>query len=140
MLVANLKVLDQFYSGYNMLAKKKQKEKHAPVPQEVEEQEEDVEMTQEQRFQQMETRLTKKFESQFLQFQKAIEKIATKANESNKPEAKGKASRRPKILMIPEIRLSGRSTTLKWTLTLTVFGRHRKIQALPGKSLRETPC
>lgn len=71
-----------------MPAKKKQKEKEVIETPEMEEDIQEPEGAEEERFQQMETRLTKKFESQFMEFQKAIENIAKKANESNQPKTK----------------------------------------------------
>lgn len=73
-----------------MPAKKKQTTKQVVDPEEIEEGVEETEQPEDQRFQQMEDRITKKFESQFLQFQKAIEQIAKNANESNQPVQKKK--------------------------------------------------
>lgn len=79
-----------------MPAKKKTKETPPQTSQETIEETEEPENSEDQRFQQMENRLTQKFESQFLQFQKAIEKIAKDANESNKPAQKKKGAQQAK--------------------------------------------
>lgn len=70
-----------------MPAKKQPKKKQE---EQIEEQVESSEDEQDQRLEQMETRITKKFETQLFEFQKAIEKLVTKPSESQQPPAKKK--------------------------------------------------